>query len=83
MILMTSAFVLINSEIGTEEKVKTALESIDSVKDACLVYGVYDIIISITAPSMDELKSIILNQIRDVAHIRSTLTLIVAERTKE
>lgn len=41
---MPQAFVLINSEIGAEEEVLNTLRSMESVKEAYIVYGVYDII---------------------------------------
>ena len=78
---MTMAFVLVNSEIGTEERVLAALKSIDAVKEAFMVYGVYDIVVKIVTPSMDILRTTVLSQIRELANVRSTLTLIVAEDT--
>ena len=38
------AFVLINSEPGAEATVLKALEAISEVKEAHMIYGVYDII---------------------------------------
>ena len=78
---MAMAFVLVNSEIGTEERVLAALKSIDAVKKAFMVYGVYDIVVKIVTPSMDILRTTVLSQIRELADVRSTLTLIVAEDT--
>jgi DNA-binding Lrp family transcriptional regulator len=73
---VATVFVLINSEIGAEEEVLAALRLIEEVKEAYMVYGVYDIIAKIVAPSMDTIKTTILNQIRGVADVRSTLTMI-------
>ncbi len=41
---MPQAFVLINSEIGAEEEVLNALKNMENVKEAYIVYGVYDIV---------------------------------------
>ena len=41
---MPQAFVLINSEIGAEEEVLKVLKSIGNVREAYIVYGVYDIV---------------------------------------
>lgn len=41
---MPQAFVLINSEIGAEEEVLRNLKKFESVKEAYIVYGVYDIV---------------------------------------
>ncbi|MEM3027772.1 MAG: Lrp/AsnC ligand binding domain-containing protein [Candidatus Bathyarchaeia archaeon] len=44
MIVLPLAFVLINAEIGEEAQVLKALRRIENVKEAYLIYGVYDII---------------------------------------
>ncbi|MFQ5977387.1 MAG: Lrp/AsnC family transcriptional regulator [Candidatus Heimdallarchaeota archaeon] len=76
---MPSAFVLINSEIGAENKVVDAVKQIPAVQESYIVYGVYDVILRVTAPTMDELKGMILTNIRGLENVRSTLTMIVVE----
>jgi DNA-binding Lrp family transcriptional regulator len=76
---MASAFVLINSEIGAENEVIDAVKQIPAVQEAYIVYGVYDVILRVTASSMDELKGMILTNIRGLENVRSTLTMIVVE----
>ena len=76
---MASAFVLINADIGTEEEVMRDLEPIQEVKEAHLVYGVYDIIVLVRTETMEELKSAISRRIRRMDRIRSTLTMVVVE----
>ncbi|MFX0116604.1 MAG: Lrp/AsnC family transcriptional regulator [Candidatus Hodarchaeota archaeon] len=76
---MASAFVLINSEIGAENQVIDAVKQIPAVQEAYVVYGVYDIILRVSASSMDELKGMILTNIRGLENVRSTLTMIVVE----
>ncbi|MEM2927153.1 MAG: hypothetical protein QXS76_02075 [Candidatus Bathyarchaeia archaeon] len=44
VIVLPLAFVLINAEIGEEAQVLKALRRIENVKEAYLIYGVYDII---------------------------------------
>ena len=41
---MPIAFVLINSEAGTEKEILKELKSIKEVKEAYVVYGTYDVI---------------------------------------
>ena len=48
-----------------------------NVKEARLVYGVYDIVTKIEAETMDKLKDVIAQKVRKVPGIRSTLTLLV------
>jgi len=76
---MPLAFVLINAEIGGETEVIEELKKLENVKEAYLVYGVYDIIAKAEAESMEKLKEIITWKIRRLDKVRSTLTMIVME----
>lgn len=76
---MPIAFVLINSEIGSEGEVLRELKKMDEVKEAYTVYGVYDVIAKVEASSMDKLKDIVTWRIRRLEKVRSTLTMIVIE----
>ena len=76
---MPTAFVLVNTEIGSESEVLTALKKVDGVQEANTVYGVYDIVAKIGAGSMDKLKEIVTWHIRRLDKVRSTLTMIVIE----
>lgn len=76
---MPAAFVLINAEIGAESEVLQELRKIKSVKEAYVVYGVYDIIAKVEAESLDKLKGIVTESIRRSDKVRSTLTMIVVE----
>lgn len=74
---MAKAFVLINVEIGGEDEVLKDLKPITEVKEAHLVYGVYDIIAIVETPTMQELKDAISQKIRRIDKVHSTLTMIV------
>ncbi|MFQ6085069.1 MAG: Lrp/AsnC family transcriptional regulator [Candidatus Bathyarchaeia archaeon] len=76
---MTKAFVLINSEIASEEDVLRELKKIKEVEEAHIVYGVYDIIARVSAKDMEDLRSAVTNRIRRIDKVRSTLTMVVAE----
>jgi len=76
---MPTAYVLINAELGKENDIIKELRSIVNVKEAHLVYGVYDMVVKVEAESMDKLKEIVTSKIRGLADIRSTLTMTVAE----
>ncbi len=79
---MPMAFVLINTEIGSESTVLEALKKIDAVKEAYMVYGVYDVVAKVKADTMDKLKEIVTWHVRRLDKVRSTLTMIVIEETK-
>ena len=76
---MSLAFVLISAEIGAEDEVLKALTKITNVKEAYIVYGVYDIVTKVEAESMKNLKEVITLKIRRLDKVRSTLTMIVME----
>ncbi|MCW4034159.1 MAG: Lrp/AsnC ligand binding domain-containing protein [Candidatus Bathyarchaeota archaeon] len=79
---MPMAYVLITTETGAVETVREALKKMDSVKETYTVYGVYDIIATVTAETMDKLKEIVTWNLRSLDHVRSTLTMIVIEDSK-
>jgi len=68
--------VLINVEVGMEEKVLKMLRKVEHVKESYLVYGVYDLIVKVEAETIDKLKETITN-IRQLKKVRSTLTMLV------
>ncbi len=76
---MPMAFVLINAEIGSEDAVVKELKAVTNVKEAYMVYGVYDIVAKVSADTMDKLKEIITWKIRRLNKVKSTLTMIVIE----
>jgi len=76
---MREAIVLINTDIGAEEEVLATLKTIEGVSEAYIVYGVYDIVVKVVAPSTEKLREIVSNRIRKLPKVRSTLTMIVVE----
>jgi len=74
-----AAFVLINAEIGSEDEVLKELRKMDNVKEAYVVYGVYDIVAKVEAETMDKLKEVVTWKVRRLSKVRSTLTMIVVE----
>jgi DNA-binding Lrp family transcriptional regulator len=79
---LPTAFVLINTEIGSEADVLKDLKKVEGVDQAFAVYGVYDIIARVKADTMDKLKEIVTWRVRRLDKVRSTLTMIVVEETK-
>lgn len=81
---MPTAYVLLNSELGSDEsiinEVKKLLDAESGIKyEVQGVYGVYDIIMKISASNVDELRAIITNKIRKIKKVQSTLTMMVIE----
>jgi DNA-binding Lrp family transcriptional regulator len=76
---MPRAFVLLNVESGSEDKVLKQLKQIGLVEESYVSYGVYDLIIKVKADTMEELKEAVTYKIRKINQVRSTLTLIMME----
>ena len=77
VLVLPEAFVLIVSEVGQEDQVIIDLQAIPEVKVSYVVYGVYDVIARVEADSMQRLKDVISNRIRQLDPIRSTLSMVV------
>ncbi len=85
---MPTTYILINSDLGSDmeiiKQIKSILDKESSVKyEVQGVYGVYDILVKITADSMDNLRSIITNKIRKIDKVYSTLTMMVIEEQEK
>ncbi len=76
---MNKAFVLINTDMGSETEVSNTLMEIEEVKEVFGVYGVYDLVVRVEAETMKELKDAIGSKIRRLKNVRSTLTMIVMD----
>ena len=74
---MNMAYVLINTDMGSESIVGDELKNISEVKEVHGVYGVYDLVVKLEADTLDELKEVISTKIRGMEAVRSTLTMIV------
>jgi DNA-binding Lrp family transcriptional regulator len=76
---MPAAYVFLNTEIGAESDVLEALKKVEGVEEAHNLLGVYDIIASIKADTMDKLVHIITKKIEKIGKINSKLTMIITE----
>ena len=74
---MPVAFVLINAEIGAESEILKELRKLENIKEAYLVYGVYDIVAKVESETMEKLKEFTSFKVRRLNKVRSTLTMIV------
>jgi DNA-binding Lrp family transcriptional regulator len=79
---MPTAFVLINTELGSETDVLKDLKKVEGVDEVFAVYGTYDIVAKVKAETMDRLKEIVTVRIRKVNNVRATITLMSSENAK-
>lgn len=70
--------VAINHEVEVIDKVKQILTQQQSIDfEIQGVYGVYDIIIKITADSDDNIRHLALEKIKSIINIQSAITMMV------
>lgn len=73
---MAVAFILINCELGSEEKIIESLKQIAGVVEVVGTYGAYDMIVKLNTDNVEKLRETITWKIRKIDKIRSTLTLM-------
>jgi DNA-binding Lrp family transcriptional regulator len=75
---LPTAYVLLNTEIGTERDVLKILKKIEGVQEAFGLFGIYDIIAKVRADTMAKLTQILNNQFR-ISEIHPKMTVIVTK----
>ena len=85
---MPTSYILINSDLGTDESIISKLKEIlsdetDVKYEIQGVYGVYDIVLKLSSDDIDSLRSTITNKIRKITSVQSTLTMMVIEEQEK
>ena len=85
---MPTAYVLLNSDLGTDEsiisKIKEILKDEKDIEFTTQgVYGIYDIVLKISSDNTDILRNIITYKIRKINRVQSTLTMMVVEEQEK
>ncbi|HEX9915781.1 MAG TPA: Lrp/AsnC ligand binding domain-containing protein [Candidatus Bathyarchaeia archaeon] len=73
------ALVLLRVDSRIEKKVINEIKSIENVIEAHYIYGPYDMYALVSVDSEDELQDIVLNKLRNLYGVVSTLTCYLAE----
>lgn len=76
---MISAVVLVNTDLDAQDRVIENLKLVDGVEEAHALYGVYDLLIKIKAVSIDKLREMTKLQIKPLAGVNSSLTLMIVQ----
>ena len=76
---MAKAYIMINCDKGFGEETLKEMRRVRYVTAADVVYGVYDIIAVVQAPTMSAVEETIINKVRKVKGVSSTLTMLVAK----
>jgi DNA-binding Lrp family transcriptional regulator len=83
-----TAYVLINSDLGTDESIITKIKEVLSAEKNVEfttqgVYGIYDIVLKISSDNTDILRNIITYKIRKINNVQSTLSMMVIEEQEK
>ena len=77
---MPVAYVLLNCDFGVDdESIIYRLKGLPEVVEVNGVSGAYDLLVKVSADTMEKLKQTISLRIRTIDNIKSTLSLIVIE----
>ena len=76
---MPKAYLMINTEIGSEPNVLETLKKLEGVEEAHSLFGIYDIIASLKADTINRLKWLITKRIGKIEKISAKLTLIIPD----
>lgn len=77
---MPKALVLMNAELGHENKLVAELKKTPHVTEVYAVYGVYDVIVKVEADTMEKLRDAVATGLRRIEGVKSTLTMIIVEK---
>jgi len=77
---MTTAYVLINCDLGYEEQIIDELKQLTNVKEAHGILGAYDILAKVESDSVKSLRDTLVWEIRKLKRVSSTLTLTLTEK---
>jgi len=75
---MEISYVLIVSEMGSEQHVIEKLLMIDEIKDVNRVWGAYDVVVKVVGPTSDAVRKIIQEKIRMIDGIKTTYSLMIS-----
>lgn len=74
---MERSILLLSCSVHSSKKVADQLRDVSGIKDAIPVYGVYDCIVMTTKMSSNDVRNVVLNNIRKLDDVHSVLPLQV------
>lgn len=79
--MTAKAFVLIETAVGRNKEVASALENIKGIKSVDIVTGPYDIIAVIETNTLNEIGDLVTGKIHPIAGISRTVTCLALRTT--
>ncbi|RJU95706.1 MAG: Lrp/AsnC family transcriptional regulator [Candidatus Poseidoniales archaeon] len=76
---MAIGYVLLNVSPGAEHDVYLQLQQLESVSDATVLFGDYDVIVKLEASDLSSIAKAVVESIRQIPGVLDTKTLAGAE----
>ena len=73
---MTTAYVLINCDLGAEGGIIEKLSELEHVKDVFETIGTHDMVVKLEAENFEKIREIVSWNVQKLDKIRSTSTLV-------
>ena len=70
---------MLNMELGYCKDILVKLESLEEIKYVFSLYGAYDVLVKIECDTVEVIKDFIIEKIRTLPDVRSSLTMLVVE----
>ena len=76
---MSTAYILVNCTLGSEERIIEEIAKLSDVKEVRGTYGVHDVFVKVKSDNTETMNHTITSRIRQIPGITSTVTLVVIE----
>ena len=73
---MTIAYVLLKTDLGSEDKVIEELKQLEQIKRVERTFGDYDMVVKMEAEHIEKIREIISWNIQKMKNVRATRTLV-------
>ncbi len=76
---MTIAYVLIKSDLGSEQKVIEQLEKLEQILQIDRTFGDYDMVVKMESEHIEKIRETISRNIKKIDKVKATRTLVKRE----
>jgi len=77
---MVTAYILINTKPGKESEILDRIKQLcRGILESSVVYGEYDIVLKVSVENIEDLRNLVIDNLRKIEGIERTTTLISAE----
>lgn len=80
---MTSAYILISVDKGSEKQVLSIAKSFGSVIEAYVCFGLYDLILKVELKSMEDLKELLIHKYGEIKNVKSIIILFIENHSSK